>query len=526
MKRIPRSLRLLATVGEIRTATFQNREHIVVPTIALMEGVIWPINAEQPEFVPAEELAVAPAGWNGRPCMPDHPIDGAERVSANEPTILEAYAFGQVFNARYADKQLHLEGWLDPIRAAAVGKQAEDVIARVRAGQMVEVSVGVFVTAEETSGEHNGRAYKMVWRNIVPDHLAFLPEGIIGACSNDMGCGAPRSATVHRMASGGYELVQSSQRVKPVAIFDLKAIRERIAGAWTSRATAEGLSDADLRRMLNETMQPIEPGFMGVESVFPDDGTFVYACYLEGENGGFHTYERSYTMDGTNVKVSRERTEVTVVTEYKPLTAAAAAAAACGCGGNGQPTIASGGNENMEKKERVQKLLKKLGIKQTPTVAATYEALADDVLTQLEQQEVETPMPAAAPAAAPAPVAAAAAAPVPRTEAELLAEMPESMRRVFVRAAAAETVRKEFLVGKLKIAQKEYTEVQLQAMSVDELERMGRLLQLESPVTSGQMDFAPNVPLVAAAQADGVPAPQSLNSRIKAASSKTTSTAQ
>lgn len=189
-----RQLQLVGSTGAIRAASFQGRDHVVVPTVALMQGVIWPVNAPSAEFVPTSVLRAAPQGWNGRPCVGDHPQRNRALVSANSPLVLEEESFGTVFNARILQDRLIVEAWLDPTRAVRVGPVATRVLERIRNGTPVEVSVGAFVTTETVNGTYNGKPYTTRWTSLVPDHLAFLPEGTRGACSVEMGCGAPRAA--------------------------------------------------------------------------------------------------------------------------------------------------------------------------------------------------------------------------------------------------------------------------------------------------------------------------------------------
>jgi len=202
MIKVYRHFHLSGAVGaDIRTATFDDREHLVVPVVALMEGVIWPVNAPSPEFVSAEVLAVAPQSWNGVAVVMDHPTDGNGRqVSANSPRILETYSFGRVFNTASTEhvlktKRLPMEAWLDISRAARVGKDAEDVLRRAREKEPIEVSVGAYVVMNEQSGEYSGQKYGGSWLEVFSDHLAMLPQGATGACSVEMGCGAPRAAS-------------------------------------------------------------------------------------------------------------------------------------------------------------------------------------------------------------------------------------------------------------------------------------------------------------------------------------------
>lgn len=201
---VARHLHLLGATGAMRTALFENEEHLVVPVVALVEGVIHAVNAATPELVLASEFSIAPAGWNGRPVVYDHPNDGTTQISANIPHVLETMALGRVFNTEVKGKRLLMDAYLNPARAKVLGATAEQIIARVRANEMIEVSVGVFVVAEKSSGTAaNGATYDYIWRNIVPDHLALLPAGMIGACSIEMGCGTPRAATVHVVTETG-----------------------------------------------------------------------------------------------------------------------------------------------------------------------------------------------------------------------------------------------------------------------------------------------------------------------------------
>jgi hypothetical protein len=183
-----------AAGGHLKTATYEGREHLVVPVVALMEGVMFASNAPAPEFVPAATLAKSASGWNGEPVMLNHPAREGLKTTANHPETLERESFGRVFAARFEKNRLLMEAWLDVAKAKRV-PGAEAVIERIRAGQTIEVSVGAFVEVENTAGRWAGHEYRGIWRDVVPDHLAMLPEGVTGACSVSMGCGAMRAAS-------------------------------------------------------------------------------------------------------------------------------------------------------------------------------------------------------------------------------------------------------------------------------------------------------------------------------------------
>jgi hypothetical protein len=204
MPKVARHLHLVTGVGQIRTGQWHGSEMLIVPVTALMEGVLHAVNAPSAEFVPYSSLIVAPQGWNGRPIVLDHPAENGRQISANDPRVLEAKSFGTVFNTSLRDRKLLMEAWINTERAARV---APRVLARIRAGEMVEVSVGVFVTAEAREGEFQGKTFHAIWRDIIPDHLAFLSEGDTGACSIAMGCGAPRAAKAYVFEGEEIELI-------------------------------------------------------------------------------------------------------------------------------------------------------------------------------------------------------------------------------------------------------------------------------------------------------------------------------
>jgi hypothetical protein len=176
-----RGLRLTGATGMLRTANYDGREHLVVPVVAMVEGVVWASNAPVPEFVPAEELADSYHQWNGRGCFAGHPTEGDRRIPANQPAVLTK-SFGTIFNTASRDRiletrRLELEAWIDPSKADAVGPDAVAIVQRLQAGERVEVSVGTFVAAEQKDGWWGEQEYHAVWRGLVADHLAFLAKG-------------------------------------------------------------------------------------------------------------------------------------------------------------------------------------------------------------------------------------------------------------------------------------------------------------------------------------------------------------
>lgn len=185
-----RHLHVLAG-GTPRIAKLHGRDHLVIPVVALMEGVIHAVNAETPEFVPVDTIRRAAHTWNGRPLVVYHPNKNGKQISANHPEVIQRQCFGQIFESKVNGTRLGMEAWVDPRRLEDLGEH--ELLASIRAGKAIEVSVGAYVKTAPKNGFHNGRAYTAEWTEATGDHLAFLPRGR-GACSLEMGCGAHRAA--------------------------------------------------------------------------------------------------------------------------------------------------------------------------------------------------------------------------------------------------------------------------------------------------------------------------------------------
>jgi hypothetical protein len=183
--------RLGSLFPSLQHHTWNGHTHLVVPVVMLQESVIHAVNAPTPEFVPLTSLSAAPQHWNDKPLMLGHPTRDGQQISANDPSVLEAKCIGSIRHVRVKDRKLVGEAWVDIAKAIKLG--AAKLVDRLRNAEPVEVSVGAFVTTNQRKGTHRGKPYEGEWVQIVPDHLALLPESV-GACSISMGCGANRAA--------------------------------------------------------------------------------------------------------------------------------------------------------------------------------------------------------------------------------------------------------------------------------------------------------------------------------------------
>lgn len=266
-----RGLRLTGAVSttEVRFGTLLGVEHVIAPIVLLVgNSIIFPINAEHPEFVPADVLSVAPAGWNGRPLMSgDHPSEDGVMLSANTPQVLERHLTGTLFNATFKNNRLQGEVWIDPARAAQV-EDGLEILQRIKDGDPVEISVGAFVVVERTAGEHDGQSYGSIWREIVPDHIALLREGLIGACSLEMGCGTPRALAHHVVEAAGLRVMTAAE-VTSLSTHAAPSIGDRVEVVGAPQVEGHTVG----------TVRELEAGAAGVGVEFDSKPGEVYHWY-------------------------------------------------------------------------------------------------------------------------------------------------------------------------------------------------------------------------------------------------------
>lgn len=209
------------------TKQHNGRPHLVVPTVALVEGVLnYPGKEIERQLVPEETLENSLRQWEGRPVTLQHPEVNGMPVNAELRDVVDAFGLGRFFNSeiRHSDGTARLVGeqWLDlrKIEAEAVnsddGSKAAQVVKNFRSGETVDVSTGYLAQVERDPGTFNGEDYDGIQVAHVPNHLAVLPNQR-GRCSLEQGCGAPRLNSVHNsegtMVTGYSENQLSTARV-------------------------------------------------------------------------------------------------------------------------------------------------------------------------------------------------------------------------------------------------------------------------------------------------------------------------
>lgn len=172
--------------ANVRRENIAGRSYLVAPVSMIVPGVL---NGSKGSLMyPADEVQKNPGVWNNVPITYGHPYGrNNEAVSARDPSVLDRFQLGAVFNDRFENGKRVAEGWFDE---QLTKTKAPEVYAALNAGTPMEVSTGLFTDDEpaQSGATFNGQTYQFVARNYRPDHLAVLSNQR-GACSNQDGCG-------------------------------------------------------------------------------------------------------------------------------------------------------------------------------------------------------------------------------------------------------------------------------------------------------------------------------------------------
>lgn len=165
------------------TKYWEGKEYLVVPVVMLVEGVH--NGSRGPVYHSVPEITASVGKWDGLPVTVSHPQLEGEYVSANSEEVKNDWCVGHINNSHMEENKLKADVWLDVQRLIAL---SPITLAAVKAGELLEVSVGIFSDEDGIAGNWNGEEYISSVSNYQPDHLALLPEEV-GACSTDDGCG-------------------------------------------------------------------------------------------------------------------------------------------------------------------------------------------------------------------------------------------------------------------------------------------------------------------------------------------------
>jgi hypothetical protein len=173
--------------SKVQRKTLAGRSYLVAPVAMIVEGVF--TGNQGAVLYERSEITKSISSWNHKPITVGHPKQGDQFVSGCLPDAIEHYSVGMILNTSFniSTKKLRADAWFDESRLDVVpGGHA--IKAALAKQEPMEVSTGLFVDKEITSGQHNGKEYSGKARNFRPDHLAVIVNGV-GACSVKDGAG-------------------------------------------------------------------------------------------------------------------------------------------------------------------------------------------------------------------------------------------------------------------------------------------------------------------------------------------------
>lgn len=338
---MPTAIYLKASINtkdgaNFETGKFRSKTYTIVPVVALVEGVVNGAKSNGPDLITNEQLSKAPKGWNGRPVTIGHPKVKSEYVLANHPKVLEAFQIGMLFNTSVEEGKLLSEAWIDEEMVEAVGGQATEMYEALKAGETIEVSTGFLADEVKKKGKFKGRTYENVLANYVPDHLAFLPLGTVGACSIEDGCGAARVNELQVMeyvtaaagcgcgstAEGGCKCVDP--HVHETADEDEhehepKGVLEALRNVLAANAAPDDMISGDVQKLVQQSLSEAnttrEAYVLGVTK-----DKVIYSSYSDSPYYAYYTFQRSYSIDSEGKVVLGDDAErVNLLTKIVPV---------------------------------------------------------------------------------------------------------------------------------------------------------------------------------------------------------------
>ena len=179
----------LTNAGQLNAA-FQSKviggiSYQVYPVVMLVEGVHHGLGTD-PVYYPPQVIQASAPHWNNMPITINHPVDASgEHVMCNaDGTIRTQWEVGMLKNVSW-DGKLKGELW---VNVATASNKEPALLPFIQNGGQLEVSTGFLSSDDGTPGNWNGEAYNASIQEIIPDHIALLPDST-GACSWNDGCG-------------------------------------------------------------------------------------------------------------------------------------------------------------------------------------------------------------------------------------------------------------------------------------------------------------------------------------------------
>lgn len=270
------NVRVAVNAASIRREQHNGREHIVVPSFTLPDGVVM-----NNGLYPKEEIDKAYEGLEGTLAPLSHPMVDGDYVSARQPEAINAYHVGAWNrNVKRVGSRVAIEKWID-VEFAKNSESGRALLSAIDKGEPIHTSTGIFLDREMTP---NAEGYGWIARNMTFDHDAILV--------NETGAATPADG-VGMMVNKTFVINSAIPAVNEDALDD--SYGEKLA--ILSEAVKERFATSDSYAYVQDF----------------DDRALVY-CTPEG------MYSIDYHFEGDNPILTGEARTVVAETSYKVKT--------------------------------------------------------------------------------------------------------------------------------------------------------------------------------------------------------------
>ena len=262
------NVRVAVNAAAIRREQHNGREHIVVPSFTLPDGVIM-----NNGLYPKEEIDKAYNGLEGTLAPLSHPMVDGDYVSARQPEAINAYHVGAWNrNVQRVGNRVSIEKWID-VEFAKNSENGRALLEAIDKQEPIHTSTGIFLDREMTP---NADGYGWIARNMQFDHDAIL-IGETGAATPEDGVGMMVNKTfvINSAIPAVNEDALDDSYGEKLAILS-EAVKERFATS-DSYAYVQDFDDRALVYCTPEGMYSIDYHFEGGNPILTGESRTVVA---------------------------------------------------------------------------------------------------------------------------------------------------------------------------------------------------------------------------------------------------------
>jgi hypothetical protein len=262
------NVRVAVNAASIRREQHNGREHIVVPSFTLPDGVV--MNGG---LYPHDEIEKSYATLEGSLAPLGHPQVNGEYVSAQQPDAINSYHVGAWNrNVKRVGNRISVEKIID-VEFAKNTEGGRKLLEAIDKGEPIHTSTGIFLEREMTP---NADGHEWIARNMNFDHDAIL-IGEVGAATPADGVGMMVNKTfvINSAIPAVNEDALDDSYGEKLAILS-EAVKERFATS-DSYAYVQDFDDRALVYCTPEGMYSIDYHFEGDNPILTGESRTVVA---------------------------------------------------------------------------------------------------------------------------------------------------------------------------------------------------------------------------------------------------------